>query len=359
MKNCVIVIPVLEPNDAFTPYVEELIREGFTSILIVNDGSSTEKTPIFDQLDSYSEVKVLTHAVNMGKGRALKNAFNYILNDEELSSRSGVITVDGDGQHKVRDVMELCRHMENKKDSLLLGIRAFDEENVPLSSRLGNTITKHLFKLLYGEGINDTQTGLRAITLDVLSEFTAIEGERYSYETNMLIVAIRKDIEIHEVPIQTVYIEDNEESHFHPFKDSLEIYVLLFKNFFKFMSVSFTSFLIDISFFQLFLFVLSFLVTRRRIVAATLLARAVSSLFNYSVNRKWVFESHERWKKTLISYYALVVIEAMASGFSVYWLFQLTGFREVFLKVIVDAVLFMISYRIQKFLIFKDKKNKD
>lgn len=359
MKNCNIVIPVLEPNEDFLPYVKNLIDEDFKSIIIVNDGSSSDKTRIFNDLNSLPEVTVLTHAVNMGKGRALKNAFNYILNDSKLSSLSGVITVDGDGQHKVSDVLKLCSELEEQSSRLLLGVRHFKEENVPFTSRAGNTLTKHLFKLLYGEGLNDTQTGLRAISSDVLPDFAAIEGERYSYETNMLIVAIHKGIELKEVPIATVYIENNEESHFNPVKDSVEIYVLLFKNFFKFMSVSFTSFLIDISFFQIFLFILAFMMTRRRIVAATILARAVSSLFNYTVNRKWVFESKERWKRTLFSYYGLVAVEALASGLSVYWLFQLTGIREVILKVFVDAILFMISYRIQKFLIFKTRKKKN
>lgn len=353
MKNCIIVIPVLDPNDAFIPYVNELIQEEFESIIIVNDGSSQSKQMIFDQLDQWSEVTVLTHAVNMGKGRALKNAFNYILNDKKLHSMQGVLTVDGDGQHKINDVLAIYDQLIKHPSSLLLGIRYFNEDNVPISSRLGNTITKYLFKALYGEGINDTQTGLRGISSDVLPVFTAIEGERYSYETNMLIVAIRKEIKIIEVPIETVYLKDNEESHFNPFKDSVEIYVMLFKNFFKFMSVSFTSFLIDISFFQLLLFILNSVSIRRRILLATLLARAISSLFNFIVNKNWVFESSKRWKNTFLSYYALVAMEAIASGLSVYWLFQITGIRELFLKIGVDAVLFMISFRIQKFLIFK------
>lgn len=359
MRNCTIVIPVLEPNDAFIPYVQKLIGEGFESVIIVNDGSSSDKTQIFDQLDGLSEVTLLTHAVNMGKGRALKNAFNYILNDPDLSKMTGVITVDGDGQHKVSDVIKLYDELLGQPANLLLGVRDFHEKDVPWTSRAGNTITKHLFKLLYGEGLNDTQTGLRAIGIEALSDFAAIEGERYSYETNMLIVAIQKHIELKEIPIKTVYLKDNEESHFDPVKDSIEIYVLLFKNFFKFMSVSFTSFLIDISFFQLFLFILGFLATRRRIVAATLLARVVSSLFNYTVNRKWVFGSNQRWKRTLLSYYALVAVEALVSGLSVYGLFQLTGIREVILKVFVDAFIFLISYRIQKFLIFDKQKNKN
>ncbi|OJF94186.1 bifunctional glycosyltransferase family 2/GtrA family protein [Alkalibacterium sp. 20] len=358
MKNCVVAIPVLEPNEAFIPYVKQLIQEAFTSIVIVNDGSSSDKTSVFELLDKLPEVTVLTHTINMGKGRALKNAFNYILNDSELSKRHGVITVDGDGQHEVSDVLKICSQLDGKTAVLLLGVRHFSEDNVPLSSRLGNTMTRRLFKLLYGEKINDTQTGLRGISLDVLPEFVAIEGERFSYETNMLIVAIQKRIEVQEVPIQTVYIKDNEESHFNPFKDSVEIYVLLFKNFFKFMSVSFTSFLIDISFFQVFLLALSFLVTKRRIMVATLLARAISSLLNYIVNRKWVFESNKRWEKTLFSYYSLVAVQAFASGLSVYWLFQLTGVREVVLKFFVDTLLFVLSYRIQKFLIFKERRKK-
>ncbi|GEK90568.1 bifunctional glycosyltransferase family 2/GtrA family protein [Alkalibacterium kapii] len=356
MRNCMIVIPVLNPNEAFLPYVEQLIKEQFPFIVIVNDGSSKDKIPIFDELSELPEVTVLTHAVNLGKGRALKNAFNYIMNEPEFVTYDGVITVDGDGQHEIDDVIALCRKLEEKNDELVLGVRLFDKENVPWTNRMGNGITKHLFGLLYGKKINDTQTGLRGLPADMLSHFVGIEGERYSYETNMLIVAVQSGMALTEIPIETVYLDDNKESHFNKVKDSVDIYMLLFKNFFKFISVSLTSFLIDLSFFQIFLLVFSFLIKRNQIITATILARGISSLFNFTLNKKWVFESDREWKQTFFSYYALVAVTAIVSGLSVYWLFKLTSIEELVLKIFIDAILFTISYRIQKSLIFTAKK---
>lgn len=354
MKNCVIVIPVLNPGNDFFDYVKSLSGEDFKSIIIINDGSSEEKQPIFDECEQIENVRILQHAVNLGKGRALKNAFNYILNETDLCQANGVITVDADGQHTMSDVLMLCRELSGEGNKLILGVRSFDNENVPTPNRLGNTITRKLFHLLYGKHITDTQTGLRGFSLDVLPHLIDLEGERFNYETNVLIAAVRKKLTIEEIPIDTVYINENESSHFRPFQDSFEIYWLLLKNFIKFMGVSITSFLIDISLFQLFVFILRFTFDRRRIVIATVLARAGSSLFNYSMNRSFVFKSKKKWNKTIIGYYLLVIAEGALSAGSVYLLYRLTGFREVLLKVGVDLVIFLISYRIQKLVVFKD-----
>ncbi|MCC5890646.1 MAG: bifunctional glycosyltransferase family 2/GtrA family protein [Alkalibacterium sp.] len=354
MKNCIIVIPVLNPDKSFYPYVEKLHKERFRSILIVNDGSEEELEYIFNRCKHLEGVKVLKHAVNLGKGRALKSAFNYILNNEHLREAEGVITVDADGQHKLEDVMTLCGRLSESERKLVLGVRSFEEKHVPRKNMLGNTITRKVFKLLYGTSLQDTQTGLRGLSMDILQYYIDLEGERFNYETNMLIETVSKRFDIEEVPIETVYIDDNNSSHFNKVKDSFEIYLLLFKNFFKFISVSFISFIIDISLFQLFLFILRFTFSRRQIVAATLLARAGSSLFNYTMNRSFVFESGKKWNKTIVGYYTLVVAEALLSGFSVYLLYQLTGIRQVVIKVFVDLIIFLISYRVQKLIVFRD-----
>ena len=107
-------------------------------------------------------------------------------------------------------------------------MRAFTGK-VPLRSRFGNSLTKALFKLQTGVGVTDTQTGLRAFTTNLIPFMLIIEGQRYEYEMNMLLEA-SKESEILEVPIETVYINDNEGSHFRPIRDGLMIY----KNIFKF-----------------------------------------------------------------------------------------------------------------------------
>lgn len=354
MKNCVIVIPALNPDEDFYSYVKALSEERFLSVLIINDGSKERIRLLFDKCEELENVRVLKHTVNLGKGRALKNAFKYILNDEQLREANGVITVDADGQHELNDVLTLCGELSKEGEKLILGVRSFKEKNVPTSNMMGNTITRKVFKLLYGKSLSDTQTGLRGFTINTLEHFLDIEGERFSYETNVLITAVRQKIEIIECKIKTVYLNENKSSHFRVVKDSAEIYWVLFKNFFKFMGVSITSFLIDISLFQLLVFILRFAFASSRILIATILSRAGSSLFNYFMNRSFVFESKKKWERTIIGYYALVVAEALVSAAGVYLLYTLTGFREVFLKAIVDLAIFFVSYRIQKFVVFKD-----
>lgn len=354
MKNCVIVIPALDPEANFIDYVNSLVRQDFLSVIIIDDGSGEDSQEMFRRCAALERVKLLQHAVNLGKGRALKTAFNHILNSKDLSQAEGVITVDADGQHRLADVIHICQELSKKQGTLILGSRSFSGRQVPFKSRLGNTLTSKVFQLFYNRKLKDTQTGLRGLTLDILKYFIDLEGERFSYETNMLIEAVRKKLTIAECSIETIYIDDNQGTHFKPLKDSVEIYWLLLKNFVTFMSVSLSSFLIDLSLFQLFILLLSGLPAGRRILLATVCARAGSSLYNYQMNRSMVFKSKQSWEKTLFYYYALVAVEALISAYGVSVLFGLTGFRELYLKILTDAGIFFVSYRIQKFLIFKD-----
>ena len=103
--NIVILIPALNPDEKLISYTSELIAAGFSKILIVDDGSTKNKE-IFRKL-KYSCI-ILTHAINMGKGRALKTGINYILNNYTSDDIAGVITADSDGQHCVADTIKIA-----------------------------------------------------------------------------------------------------------------------------------------------------------------------------------------------------------------------------------------------------------
>jgi dolichol-phosphate mannosyltransferase len=352
MDNILIVIPAYHPGEELVTYVNDLIHSGFSSILVIDDGSGEKYKHLFNIISGNKEVTLLQHAINLGKGRALKNSINYFLNNYKENGWEGMITVDSDGQHLVDDVIEVSECLVKNTDSLILGTRNFDTDNVPFKSKFGNKLTKQVFKILYGKGINDTQTGLRGIPKNILPYFIDLAGERFSYETDVLIRTVSEKIEIIEVPIQTVYIDGNSETHFRPIKDSLEIYGLLFKNFFKFFSASILSFIIDISFFHLFVNMFVFLTSGTRILTSTILARIISSGFNYTVNRQYVFNSKKDTKTSFVKYYTLVLLQLLVSALLVYIIYNITGIHETVIKFIVDSLLFFLSYRIQKEMIF-------
>lgn len=352
MDNLVLIVPTLEPNTAFIKVVCNY-KKHFNKIIVVDDGSGEEYRNIFKEISDMGVV-VLTHALNYGKGRALKTAFNYVLNN--YKDVVGVITVDSDGQHLVKDALKCSDALINSENKLVLGSRNFDEDNVPLKSRIGNKLTRSLFKILCGISISDTQTGLRAIAINDIKTFLYTKGERFEYETNMLLDAKKYNIKFEEVPIETVYLNENKGTHFNPLRDSVEIY----KVFIKYLFVSLSSFLVDILFFMLFLNILSlfsdFSFIMYKIIASTVCARIVSSLYNYLLNRKFVFEQHDS-KSFIIKYYILVIIQMGISGLSVALLSKVFSSKIiVLLKIIVDILIFIANYYIQREWVFNDKK---
>ena len=357
MKKAVIVIPSLNPDNRLTTYCEDLIKAGFTRIILIDDGSDAMHRPVFDALSEKKECIILRHAVNLGKGRALKNAINTFLNFEDVDDFCGIITADSDGQHSVADVVRIQEAMADGENKLFLGTRDFDLSHVPTKSRLGNKITRTIFRLLYGAKLRDTQTGLRGIPTAILPKYIDLYGERYDYETAMLIATSHYNIEFEEIIIETIYENNNEGSHFNPIRDSFSIYKLLFGTFFKYIFSSFLSFLIDIGLFKLLLSIITGLALSdgRRIVIATVVARVFSSLFNFTVNKNIVFKADGKNGILLLKYYILCIIQMGCSAGLVTLIFNYLPIPETIIKVVVDAVLFVISYQIQRIFIFKEK----
>lgn len=121
-------------------------------------------------------------------------------------------------------MQKLLETARRHKKTLALGVRSIGKE-MPPRSRLGNRITRSVFKLITGVNVSDTQTGLRAFGSELLSEFLSVKGERYEYEMNVLMKCAKRKNPVEEVPISTIYRDkSNSTSHFHSFKDSVRIY---------------------------------------------------------------------------------------------------------------------------------------
>ncbi len=226
----IIVIPTLNPSEKIWTVVEELKQQAFDTFIIANDGSDASKQYIFEELQQRYHCHVLVHAQNKGKGAALKNAIAYAKDNFECV---GVLTLDDDGQHLTKDVVACAKALEAHPDSLVLGVRDFTQPNVPPKSKLGNTITAHVIRAVCGLHLKDTQTGLRGIPRAHFDVFLQSKGDRFEYETSMLLDCARHKIAIEQVIIETVYIDNNSETHFHPIKDSFKVYKQIFGYYFS------------------------------------------------------------------------------------------------------------------------------
>ena len=362
VRKAVILIPSLEPDERLPAYIQKLSESGFGHIVVVDDGSSEAYQPIFKEVEGVDRAVVLHHDVNHGKGVALKTGYKYIL--DNLPDVAGVITADADGQHTVPDCIRLAEEIGKGEKALYLGSRDFSLENIPPKSRSGNKITSVVFKLLYGQYLPDTQTGLRAFRREELSFMINVEGERFEYEMKVLIACSRAGIPIIPVTIETIYENENKGTHFHPIKDSWKIYKVILGSFFKFMGASIISFLADHLLFNLFsgwLFPLLGIhlnvslplgIHLDNTSLANYTARLFSAILNFRLNKDMVFKV--RGSKGAGWRYALVAVGiVILSTLGIKGLGKL-GMAPWLAKVIVDTLLYFVSYRVQQQWVFKE-----
>lgn len=227
LRSVAVLIPAWNPEAKLLPLVAELAARGFGLITVVDDGSRAECQAIFAALAVSPQVEVLHHARNLGKGRALKTGFAFVIKQDPQPL--GVVTADADGQHTPEDIQSVAEALVKEKTRFVLGVRSLEAKNVPFRSRFGNALMRRVFTLITGVSLRDTQTGLRGIPQALLPELLRLRGERYEYEMEMLFHLCRKDLEAPvQVPIASVYHEENRGSHFRLVRDSLRIgFVLL------------------------------------------------------------------------------------------------------------------------------------
>ena len=360
-KCTAIVLPSLDPDTKFQKVIAGLIEAGFERIVIVDDGSDEAHRHFFDEAAALPQCTVLTHEVNRGKGRALKTAFGYVA--EMLPDLRGVITIDGDGQHLTEDIIACGQKMLENEGCVVLGCRDFDQPGVPPRSVAGNKTTSRFFRILFGIRLSDTQTGLRAIPAQFLEPFCGIEGERFEYETNMLLNMKRMGIPFLEQPITTVYDPEDYSSHYNAVKDSLRISKVMLRflttgSGFRYAVSSLLSFVVDNGLYHLLFSTLGGRLAAGLVSPVSQIsARVVSSLFNFNLNDRFVFRNKSEHGKAFLKYYALCIPQTFVSTVC---LTALVSALEIaspglatFVKILVETALFFLSYFIQKKWVFR------
>lgn len=350
-----IVIPSLNPDDSLPAYVASLRALADWPIVLVDDGSDASHAPVFDKCASAATgVTLLRHEVNKGKGRALKTAFAHLLSKHP--SLQGCITCDSDGQHLPKDVLRCAQAMAANPEALVLGCRTFELSHVPFRSRFGNTAIRTFFALATGRRFLDTQTGLRAIPATFMRELLDCPGERFDFETRMLLALGSRPMV--EVPIETVYLEGNKSSHFNPFRDSTRILGIVCGHILvrlgRFTAVSLASFALDIALFKLlYSFVFAGL-SSFRLALSVGLARIASATFNYLLNLHFVFGGAKT--RGSLAKYAVLAIGIMAASYLLTSaLLSASAFARAHVatsKAAIDLALFLASFAVQRLCIF-------
>lgn len=338
----IILIPAYKPDEKFIKFAKELLTAGCT-VVSVDDGSGEDCRPYFAQAKSLG-VQVVTHPENKGKGAALKTGIHYVL--ENFPDGTGVITADCDGQHTVKDILRVSKEMEKYPDKLILGGRFSSMEDVPLRSAFGNTVTRLIFKVATGLSIRDTQTGLRGLPASALQQMEEVKGDRYEYEMNVLLKLKEWELDFVEIPIETIYLDDNKSSHYNPLKDSWRI----LKQILKFCASSMLCFALDYVLFLTF-----DRISVGNSAVAYVCARLISGTINYLLNSRLVFK--KGGGRTGLRYFLTAVLVAATGSLFTTLFKDLMNLPSIVCKLMIDVPLFIVNFYLQREFVFR-KKNR-
>ena len=345
MTNSIpILIPSYNPDHRLLELVDALIGEGIKHIIIVNDGSGEESNSIFNKLEILESCTVLKHAVNCGKGRALKTGLNYFY--LHFPGSPGVVTADSDGQHQPADILKIVNALSEHQGKFIMGVRKMGQK-VPFRSLFGNVLTRFVFSFMVGKKISDTQSGLRGIPRPLVPQLLKVKGERYEYEINMLILTKKQSMDIIEKSIDTIYIEENKSSHFNPFFDSMKIY-------FQLLRFAFSSLIA--AFFDFIVFTITFDLTANIILSLLTGRFLVGSMLNFIINKRLVFRTKGQVVSSLLKYYLALVIMSVLTYLLMNLAIERLGLKVIIAKILVETVLFAFSFSIQREFVFLNKE---
>jgi len=345
--SIIIVIPVLNPTEVTVKLVRELKTCNLNNILMVDDGSEASCKPYLISAEEEGAA-VIHHEKNLGKGAAIKTALAYVMNLPNIVEINGIVTADADGQHKPVDIRKIADKLK-ATNHFVMGKRNFKAKQVPRRNRFGNSFSSLFYHLETGGVCTDTQTGLRGIPKELFNLALETAGERYEYEMNFLLSVGKAGYAIEMEDINTVYEQGNKGSHFHPIKDSYRIY----RTMFNYIFTSLVTALIDLGLFHLFTLVIDNSIGRM-LLQATVWARVISGIVNFILNKFFSFKKKNHTVSQIFKYGALFIFQ-MTSSWLLVWSLSGIGIAYVFIKAVVDSILFCLSYYAQRKWVFKNE----
>lgn len=342
-----ILIPTMEPDIEIVGYVQRLSSFCQGVVIVVDCGSGPEYHGIFNELGAIENCVVLTG--EQGKGAALKAGFTYFSKVKDFNTYKGVVLADSDGEYRAEDVISVAARIEDKRQ-IVVGARDFSIDRVSPKTGFDHDVTKKLLKFFYHIEVSDSQTGLIGFPKSVVP--TLLQGKGDS-GPEMLLLCVRNSVEIYEVPIEAPSSHGSSEktSGYSQAKEFLRIFRLFFGTFLKFVVSSLSASVIDIALFALMIHTV-FHTNTRSIFIATCLARVVSSLYNFILNRKLVFSSRNNVKAEAAEFFCLTAGKMLCSAALVAGVTLLLPKFPSVNKIVVDFLLFFAGYYIQRRYIF-------
>ena len=207
-------------------YIEGVIENSSKykmDIIILDDGSIDSTASIVESLiPAYSPyLKLIRHSKNLGKGQALITGFDYI----KENNYSGVITLDADGQHDTKEIINFLEVIKKEDPDLIIGDRLGNTEGMPFIRLATNVFTSWIISKIAGKKVSDVQSGYRYLKTMALKKIK-LKTKNFDTEPEIILRAGWHDMKILNVPIKTIY-HDDFVSYVNPVKDTIKFFKLV------------------------------------------------------------------------------------------------------------------------------------
>jgi glycosyltransferase involved in cell wall biosynthesis len=207
-----VAIPALDAAQTIVAVVRRTLAMG-AEIVVIDDGSVDGTGDIARACG----VTVLTHPVNLGKGRALKTAFDHLF----ARGFDAVVTIDADGQHPPEEMPKVLSPWRDGAD-LVLGTRDHLYAAMSRVRRASNGTSSWLISHVAGAELPDCQTGYRVYSRRLI-ETIGFPEPRFEAESAVLVRAVRAGFRVVGVPVRLDKADGRATSHYRPIVDSLRI----------------------------------------------------------------------------------------------------------------------------------------
>ena len=206
------VIPALNAAPTVADVISGLRASlGSPFVIVIDDGSSDDTGTVAKT----NADATLRFRRNRGKGAALRAGFDLALDQ----AADVVLTIDADGQHDPRFAPALVEAVGAA--DLVIGARDRRAAAMPAGRRLTNRLSAAAVAKCIRREVADAQSGFRALRAQVVADVKP-RGNRYEFETELLILAAHAGYRIAFVPIPTIY-GTKIESHFRAVRDGARI----------------------------------------------------------------------------------------------------------------------------------------
>ena len=224
-QNIALLIPAY--NEA--KHIEKIIKGcAFYGLdmIVVDDGSIDQTAIIVEELKknkNYS-LSFLKHTKNRGKGAALDTGFRQALK----KNYQGVITLDGDAQHDVKEIKKFLQMVEKEKPDLIIGSRFQDHQGMPLLRLATNYFTSWIISKLAGQKVEDVQSGFRYISKNIIKNIE-LKTKNFETEPELILKACWLKYRVKNLSISTIYYKGFV-SEVNKFTDTIKFFKLISKS---------------------------------------------------------------------------------------------------------------------------------